>query len=103
MRADGSSFPPSLHFFSPFHYETGGESLLVHFPGFKDKRAGPISIIRKKRGTRKKQKELRVTQEDLLGKQQVQLLPLLLQPKIKVFHDQPELVCSFLLEESIDF
>jgi hypothetical protein len=59
MRADGSSFPPSLHFFSPFHYETGGESLLVHFPGFKDKRAGPISIIRKKRGTRKKQKEIK--------------------------------------------
>jgi hypothetical protein len=31
----------------------------VHFPGFKDKRAGPISIIRKKRGTRKKQKGIK--------------------------------------------
>ena len=33
MRADGSSFPPSLQFFfSPFH-RTGGKSLLVHFSG----------------------------------------------------------------------
>jgi hypothetical protein len=56
MRADGSSFPPSLQFFfSPFH-RTGGKSLLVHFSG---KRIKCGTNIDQGRGTRKIKKRKR--------------------------------------------
>jgi len=50
MRADGSSFPPSLPFvFSPFHNMNRRGIPAGAFSWLVDKRAGQISVISKKK------------------------------------------------------
>lgn len=72
MRADGSSFPPSLQFvFSPFHNMNRRGIPAGAFSWLEDKRAGPISVIRKKKeghGKKKKEKKKNEMKKEKKGK-----------------------------------